>query len=777
MTIVASQTTNGWQYPAGNNPARLGSGALGDFTIVCWFRPSVIPTNNAAINAVNNCFFQRINSSGIYDCRVGQTGTITRAVTTALTANKWALLAMVWNNATTTLSAYCRQEDWSASEFASSSGSPTFGSATGSTWRCGVFSTFDGAEGVHALTAVRNHVSTQAELDAIWARRDMFDLYDYSPGSGNWNGAAGCLRLHGHGCVYSVGSAAVGKALSTTQAIFDPASSASLIQGVTVTGIAGTVTWADAHAAYAGFFARRVPGTGSGFSPIGAGTRTVLREITTHATAAHRRVLILANSRGAVDSAMDDDLDLSTARRMPGNYAGGWISGRRSRCSGRLNKRPYTSANGQDFGISYDTAPYLTGSPFTLSSATDGYRNFCRAWTGSHGTSDDQGPGNGVMIPGTQSYCARVRDEPGSLLSKDHGLHVECYVRKYPGSCDVTWVGSKSTANNLAGTDMGPATGPIALDTAIGSTVTVGTSPTQRQLTFSDASATIHDAIVIGTGSTGMYAVVSDGFDATVRGVSRIVSKSHSVGTTTINLEHDIRDTITDGSDKLRIGPMSIEVIEADLAATPSGETLRGVKLTAGSAGLGVILHAQSAWSTRTDAYGEVVGTGGWSSHGYAEQLDVPSDSDGEAFPIFDWVDALDADLIIVAGAQQNPTTASNAGQMITKIRARKPSQEIHLAYETRHDTEDFTSDTDTGWLDWIEANAAGLGVSAVQVFEDTGLAGGVLLEQYAAGHRDDGAHYQVRGNRLIVERWLGLYSTVSSATVGKRSRERGRSR
>ena len=773
MSILASGTTNGWQYPAANNPTILNGSA--DFSVLSWIRTATVPpAANAAINAINNCFWTRINTSGQFESRLGQTGTITLAAGT-LASNTWTLVGISWKQSEGRMRIFSRQAGDVASVTNTATGTPTFGTATASTWRCGVFSTFDGFQGVHALTVVRSHAIAQSDFDAIFARADLFDLYDYSEGA--FNGSAGCEFMLGHGCVYSVGEAYIGKAIATPQAMFARSvSSSNLLSSVTLTGVAGTLTWVDVHESYPGFFNRRLPGTGSAFTPIGAGRRAVLKEIVDQATTSHRKVLIVANSRGAVNTAMTDDTSTSTARKMPGNYVGGWISARRARASGRLNKRCFDSATGQDFGLSFDTAPYKTGSPSTLSGASDGFRNFCRAWTGSHGTSDDQGPGNGVVIPVTQSYCSRVRDEPDSLLSKDHPLHVEMYVRKFPGSATINWIKTKATANNLAGTDIGSASGAIALDTAIAAAATIATSPTQKQFTFADASATIHDAIVVSASSTGHYAVVSNSTDTTCRGVARITSKSHSLGITTVNLSHDIRDTITDASDKVRIGPLSIQRIEAEFDAIAGGdtETLRGIKVTAGSSGLGLIIHAQSCWTTRTDAYGEVVGEGGWSSHGYAEQLDETLDANGKAFALWDWVTAIRPDVIFWAGAQQNPTTASDLGLMIDATRVVDSDQEMHIAYETRHDTESFTSDTDTGWNDWIEANAASKQVCAVTIFEDEDF--GVLLEQFASGYRDDGAHYQTRGSREIVERWLELFGTInlSAGTRGLRNRNRG---
>ncbi|MFM9994527.1 MAG: GC-type dockerin domain-anchored protein [Phycisphaerales bacterium] len=722
-----------------------------DFSVFAWVCATTIEPAPRSVFRVPGVFDLRVLGPSLVRATVHSAGaaptSLNADASVALVPGEWALLVASWRRSTGTLELHVYQA--SKASWFGSAASPAFagadlGPVAGDIAVGAEAGVIPGLVGAYGPIVVRTHAVTAQDAQGVFASRRFWSAYDAHTlaTGGLMNGDAGVAWMVNHamttkpwGFTGSVNdrAAVVGKGVTTfNYHVYDRAAAflpTSLRVARPITSAAGFVYASHHDGAYAGFFVRDLPELGTSVDPVPAIARKARQLITGPRETI--RVMTSANSRAIGWHDYSGD--------FPGNYASGFIERNRARVSGVLLRPAILSSGGGPwFGFDTRLGSPRQSDPGTIIalSAAEPASDFSRFWTGSEvGTS--RGPGCGLLLRPEAFYSLRCKPEPGSRVVIDQPLVIEAMVLRFPGSSAVTWRPDKAGAQNHWGNLGPPAT--IDLDTTVFT----------RTLTSADSGFSTLQVILAGdlTGqiTPGMGCFISGGAGA--GSFSVVTQVALFAGGTRVSFQHSLFSPPAVGS-TLRFGPWFFERVSYEWPALEptDPELFRGIELTAGLAGGGVVVFAYNAWRPNTPGF--VFGTAGWGGNGYAAQINLSFPGSNAA-----WMAATQADVWIQAPAQQwsEPSTMADYTAL---IRAGLPGAEIVWAGEMVHGGGTLLTGEDP-WGEYILANASAHHAVGLASTDHPLL--GTYPEQLADGLRADPEHFCQRGNQRQADVWTQM--------------------
>ncbi len=729
-----------------------GAMISGDFTAFAWVWPASLDPGARAVVQVPGVFELRLDSGTSVSATVRRGGPSPQSLTTnvpiQLQAERWTLVSATYTRSTGTLTVFAYPAGLTVASATSSSAALaglTSGPVTGDMAIGALPSGLAGVHGAYGMVAIRDHRITAADFATVAASRRYWSAFDTdtAPAGGLMNGGQGCRWMIGHAMTTYPdvagtpmpfnNAAAVGKpATAVNMHVFDraaPVLAASFRAVLPIAGTEGFTYRSHADPPYAGWFVRDPAATMTTFDPVPA-IAPLTRQLITGPRQL-LRVMTSGNSRavGGHDGTGD----------FPGNYASGFIELNRARAAGVLLRPAQLSSGGSRwFGFdSKGSQPYQSAPGTILAlEASVPPLDFAHFWTGSGYIA---GPASGLMILPGGYFALKCKPEPGSLLIATAPLVVQTHLLRYPGSGTLTWRPVKAPYQDHPGL-AGPPT-----------TVPLDTTTYSRTFGPGDSVASLSHLVLTGNVSSqiapGHGCFVLSGPGTRSFSVVTAVTAGSKTGPTNVYLSHPLSSPPGIGS-QLRFGPWGYTTLTYTWPALqPSDpDVFRGVELTAGAGGGGVVVFGHSGWRPGVDGF--AFGTSGWGGNGYTTQI-------SQSFPGSNvaWMAETDADVWL-----QTPATQSAPPGVMSEytalVRAGLPQAEIVWAGDLAFgDTVGLVEDDPFNV--YIRDHAAVEGVVGLVSAPDPML--GTWYEQYADGLRSDVWHLCQRGNQRQAEVWTRM--------------------
>lgn len=615
-----------------------------------------------------------------------------------------------------------------------------------------------GVAGTFGPVTVRGHATTPTDATRLWAAKQISAPVSYE--GGTWNGDPGAVWGTFHAmCSHpwdrdgGVGTAALPSEFSDSSAL-TPSNTCVFDRGM------ASATWLDAHSARTTvvgrwdvslpdpFFNLAQP-MFPGAPPVRsvAGRAPVLAALARSVDAGLKRVLVTGNSRSTRFLA-DIRADVGP---WPQNWSSGLALARLGNVCGTFAVHPTTNPGSVEFGADWIDTPRASFRANTI--ATD--RAMRRFSYGSQRNGDTLpngdmlgGPGGGVVIRPGGYYQSLTREVPGSRYLWSNDRVYRALALAYPGSSAARFSlrSSDTSLSDPNAPERAPGDG-ARLDTTRLTLPILTSDSFQRTITIAGTGHAIEPGEAISIFNT-----------VTSWDVSIIESVSEGASDTVLTLEHWFDPSIfTNPGRTVRIGPWDCVWLSVIAPADQpwSADKFHGARVDADSSGAGPVCILTEEWHALADGY--LFGAGGWSAHGYDDQLQsaftTPRSSDGLS-PFKAFLLAIAPDAVLMTPAQQSEVSSS-LGPMTDAIRdALGDRAEIVWVADNAHGRSTALS-LAYGWLDqdystwyqWMAANAAARGVPFI--------AGGIwsqgsFAEQYARGWRSDScSHATSEANRV----------------------------
>jgi hypothetical protein len=617
----------------------------------------------------------------------------------------------------------------------------------------------NGVAGAFGPVVVRAHATSPADATRLWGTKQISAPVAYE--GGTWNGDPGA--------VWGTFHAMCSHPSDRDGAVGTPGLPAEFSDASTLTpsntcvfdrGMAGA-TWLDAHSArttIVGNWAISLPDPffhlarpmfpGIPPSKSVADRAPVLAALARGVDIGLKRVLVTGNSR-ATRFLSDTRADVGP---WPQNWSSGLALARLDHVCGTFNVYPTANPGSVEFGADLLDAPRASFRANTI--VTD--RALRRFSYGSQRNGDTLpngdmlgGPGGGVLVRPDGYYQSLTRQVPGSryLWSKDRVY--SALMLAYPGSCGAQ-IFLRSSNTSLADADAETrASGDRAsLDTTRINATIVASDQMQRTITLAGVGLGIQVGDAISTFNS-----------TTTWDVSIIASVAENATHTTVTLEHWFDPAImTNPGRTVRIGAWEYRWLRvvAQAGHEWSDDLYQGLRVEAESGvGTGPACLLTEEWYALTDGY--LFGSGGWSAHGYDDQLQSAfttiRSSDGLS-PFHAFIRAIEPHSVLMTPAQQSDV-AQSLGPMTEAIRAALGQDaEIVWVADNAHGRSTALA-LDYGWLDQDYASWYEWMADNAKEYRVPFLAGGIssqgsFAEQYARGWRSDScAHATSEGNRV----------------------------
>lgn len=708
----------------------------GDFSILMWLHPDSLPEHRAAVVTLPNSFNIDVTPDGSVEVslysRNPKMSVWTMATAPALQAEAWALIALSFDAEHGHLSLTVQ----------SSGGAPVTTEAVqpgfqpiGSPDNLIIGATMDGPAlvGTYGLLAVRHHALSPADFetmfDSAWYYAPF--LMDADTTGGLMTGESGCRWMIGHSVTTRPQNGGVTGGLADRAAVVDEPVNTSNLHVYDVGGpFAGsirvvrpvTLTSAFVHTSpfdfpTDGFFVRTVPQFEEELpeQPYVAGDSPLARQLA-FGPEQPTRIITSANSRGVQ---MNDGSMLGA-----GNYASGFQGVLKEHVAGILNHRARPQRF-PTFGFNTaDSFAYTSGSWGTI-----GNTDFSRFWTNS-GSGGGAGPGQGLWVFPGGTFT--LRSEPYGLMLATEPLVVQAHVLKFPGASELEWAPNHHTQQGQYGEDANESV-LKPLDTLV---IAHTFDPDAGDIALDHQTLAIAGDLT-GSVKVGDACVISE----TIISVVESIQYESSIDQTIVTFEHPLGELPEPGS-TLRFGPWDFTTVSYTWPGLdPDDDRVwRGLRLTAGEGGLGMLVFSLSAW--RPDVNGFIIGTAGWGGNGYTPQIEQ---SFSQSMPR--WIDELAPDLWLQAFAQQSsgPSAMRDYAEIIRKTR---PETEIVWLGDIEQNTTHFAN-----WHQYILTEAEDFGVIALSLLRDERL--GAIIEHFADGLKSNNNHYSQRGVERLAEFWI----------------------
>lgn len=720
----------------------------GDFSLFAWIRPSNLSAPESSFFEVEGGVQVHLLQGGNVRVRLlRNSGTpLTATANAGLQTNEWMLLACSFQQANGRLDVWAISESQPLTHATAVSAGFVVGPAGNVS--IGAFGGAPAMRGVYGATALRDHAVSQSDVLDLWNSRLHLGAYsiDNLSSGGSMNGPSGCIYMINHAVTtkpinHAFGTdteraAVIGE--SSTQHnfhIFDRnGPSGTSLRVVRFLSSANGFTYCSVYDPPPGaqepdgFFIKPLPALSQPLSEphFVSGESPKLRKVAKGQPSGLMRVMTSANSRAVIAS---DGTETGTS-----NYAHGFIALNEDKVAGILNRTAQLGNNLPWFG--FDTNEHGAFSQGPIEPIR--FHNFSRFWTGSL-NSGSHGPGEGLHLsPGESGLSATyaLRCKPEGMIQANQPLVVQAYVLRYPGASNVTWVPNIHSRQGEAGTDVGTPT-TIVLDTqqwthTLSAAAGDSVAPGGFRITLGGnhtSAVSINDAVKVG---------------ATINVVSN-VTYSTSLDETRIDFERAF-DELPVMGDLLRFGSWDFEVIEHVWPGVDpqSGNVWRGLRISSGFAGDGVVLFAFSAWRPNV-ANGFLIGTAGWAGRGYAFQL-----ARTYTAAMHGWIQILQPDVWLQMFAQQQ-SQPLHMSAYADEIKAALPDTEIAWLGDYEHDT----GGTQEEWHRYILENAADENVIAASALMHERIGNfAALLDD---GLRSDADHINQRGNTRLAQVWSEL--------------------
>jgi len=458
------------------------------------------------------------------------------------------------------------------------------------------------------------------------------------------------------------------------------------------------------------------------------------------------RVLSWSNSRA---------VSLSTAggRTVAENHAQAYTVERRARQIGAVNI-PIMLVDTRQFGV--DSFEY---GRFHIDGAVDpiyggasaGQRAmYQRLWSGGGivaPAAGASGASGGVLLRPGGSIQIGVHPEPGSELSADRPLLLECYALVSGVVPSVRLTRVKSPALNVPGSAIGPTTSWQTSTTSWTHEMTESDLRIDNDTLqlFGDVSALV---------SPGQLMIVQDD-RPTYNSVNQVHNVSVANGQTTIDFVHSFDDipATPQRGQGLTFTDARVERLRVRLPALAPDDpdTCRGLRID--NVGKGIVALYAMTYHVE-NACGEMHGPVGWGGAGYSTQ--IPAAFDGALERLFE-LTAPDVVIAMPADQLTEPVWWSNA---IDTIRAGAPHADIILATTSEM--------TPTGWdhLAADEAFTTRANVFGVSLRAHPDL--GDTFEMFASFGMRDAFHFSTHGNVLIARALLDELQTPGSDVLNE---------
>lgn len=722
------------------------------FTVGMWFRKT------------NTGFTVAAHQADVWAFRVSQTNiqfrvfNATAIVATAGGAindhqNEWSFALGVWNKSTNQVVIHAvNAANPNGNTFTSAAVPPT---RSGGDIKIGLAADAADAGGT-ALTAwtgdigplcIKQGVGTLADAVAIYNARSIMGLAEYVGGAFNGLSDSEIVCFHtgpvqnpdttvvaGAASGARIGSTIVGGA-NTNYCWYSKGS------GVTGSGqidyarpntVTGTMTFKGNNSTVADFFTVKVPGLTTDGT---VGNSPTLKRLADSAPVGTIKVLCASNSRATRRTSHAKVSGEPDWHEYPANHAHGLIAARLSVVKGILNYPPFTSTD-TGFGFNCPAAPRGSGTR-TQFAGDATYGDFARFWTNS--TADSAlGPGRGLRLTGGSVHSQKVRDTPGSLLTKDRATSIRVYYLKAPGLRGFAWANEESASQNGAGTLTGPSgtvgdlgdadtrTDMHIIDTGAGDSYTAGTRTLVLQGDYTgDASVGDCVSVVAGTGFGS---------------IAEIESISHAGGATTIVLRWAFKIAPISGS-TLALGPWSIGYVQYTAPARSAEYAGPEITANAQPAGsIGTVILGYDAWAESVDGF--VIGTHGWAGNGYNPQMTAAATGlNGKI------IASIGPNATLMFGAYQSTTTAQRK-TFADELKAYHPSGEVVWVNDMQHGVNDSTM------AQWAEAAQAQSVYPAIVPSNDVLV--GTPLEQVGRSLKQNTSHPSIEGYYQHTLAYLG---------------------
>lgn len=517
----------------------------------------------------------------------------------------------------------------------------------------------------------------------------------------------------------------------------------NMARPVTVTG---TLTFDDANEPEADFFGPALPGiTTNGVNGVNL---SIGRRLYDENPTGIERIWVISNSRGMRNIAYDADGDSNqTYHNYPGSHAHGFVGAKWASCAGYMNAYINYGIIVSRFGFDCDVAPYKVGTAEWVHGTA--YQDFQRAGS-NQGNAVATGPGRITRLAAGATLAVRVRDTPGSLLTKDKATTVAVRYLNYPaGTTGFSWTGITHTSQGGAGTSTGQSDSGIEYDTTQATRTFGGTD------SYTSGTKTLQLDPDLSAVQVGWLCYISSGTGA--GSIAEVTSVTGS-GPTTIVLKH-VFGTGPGAGSVLRFGPYSYSTVSVTLAARSA--EYGGMNITNGAAGN---LMLVSCDVVTDDAAGWVFGEGGWGGNGYGLQLAAQFTG---SFGMLS--QSLGANAVFMFNATQSATTADRKA-VADAIAAYHPGVKIAYCGDQMHDVTDDGS--------WQTESLSQSSYAAVVATEDARL--GDTLTQFATGQKANVSHPSIEGMILLAQAtidqmvaWENLPEPGIASVHGRLTRDR----
>lgn len=633
---------------------------------------------------------------------------------------------------------------------------------------------------------VRNHDTTQAEHEALYALASPGRLLNYSSGV-NWNNTTGLQwgivnTMASHPTTQDAGTATAGlpndwstqsTAAASNLFIFDRAATAPSFFDVyptatTLSGTWGYVPIDDTR------FPLNTPSIDNGES-VAAESPHFLPFANSELPDSVVRILTLGNSRSmrfSADKRLDTNLSGGNDAfgAWPQFWGGGFILERLALIGGTFAVAPNLGSNNAAFGLSYDTSARAssncTGVNNNRALRRFGYGSNAVGSTIS-GSEKTGGPGESAQISAASGYYQTLTNEvTGSLYTFDRPRSYQVTCLAYPSSSPATLsLRSSNTSRSDTGATSRAANSEVVLDTQRGSATIISES----------------GLVIIKIPSVGANdPLVGDAFTVKVGGsydVSVIESLEYVDAGVNIEvtLEHAVASIGTLAGTTAYWGAWGLVTMAISAVGDEAwvGDAYHGYRITAGTGTSPVVILAE-AWGTTDPSYW--VGSTGWSGNGYTVHIVNAFTTTRASDGLSPWVaffEVLAPDTAIVIPAQQGAVTSS-IGNMTDSIREAIPDCEIIWMADHIHGRSDTVTDSNplgdqdySAWFQWMEDNAEAHGVAYIA---EPAYSLGAFTDQMIRGYRSNStAHDTSEGVRLwaasALETALTLLTEVTEAT------------
>ncbi len=621
-------------------------------------------------------------------------------------------------------------------------------------------------QGEYGGLVVRNHDTTQAEHEALYALASPGRLLNYSSGV-NWNNTTGLQwgianTMASHPTAQDAGTATAGlpndwSTQSTAAAsnifIFDRAATTPSFFDVypTATTLSGTWTYGPVDTTR---FPFNTPTVNNGVS-VSASSPHFLDFANAVLPSRVKRILSLGNSRSmrfSADKRLSTDLSGGNDAfgAWPQFWGGGLILERLALIGGTFGIAPNLGSNNAAFGLSYDSAARASSS----CTGVNNNRALRRFGYGSNsvgstisGSEKTGGPGESAQISTAGGYYQTLTNEvTGSLYTFDRPRSYQVTCLAYPSSSPATLsLRSSNTSRSDASATSRASNSEVVLDTQRGSaTIISETGLSVIKIPSVGANDPIvGDAFTVKVGSS---------YDVSVVESLEYVDSGTNINVT---LEHAVANIGTLAGTTAYWGPWGFVTMAISAAGDEAWvvDAYHGYRLTAGTGTSPVVILAE-AWGTTDPSYW--VGSTGWSGNGYTIHIvnafTTVRDSDNHS-PWTAFFDVLAPDVALIIPAQQNAITSS-IGAMTDSIRDAIPECEVLWVADHLHGRSDTVTDSNplgdqdySDWFEWMEANAASYGVAYIA---EPAYSLGVFTDQMTRGFRSNStAHDTSEGVRI----------------------------